>query len=87
MKHEQPDVTMLVSPEMNESMRVLIMSNGRQKKWTVLKHNCNQIYSRYGRMTTPLTHPSTGTIPRCGWCDQKLSDARETLSNLDLVEQ
>ena len=38
-------------------------------------------------MTTPLTHPSTDTIPRCGWCDQKLSDAQETLSNLDLVEQ
>ena len=68
-------------------MRVLIMSNGRQKKWTVLKSNCNQIYSRYGRMTTPLAHPSTDTIPRCGWCDQKLSDARETLLNLDLVEQ
>ena len=68
-------------------MRVLIMSNGRQKKWTVLKRSCNKIYSRYGRMTTPLTHPSTDTIPRCGWCDQKLSDARETLSNLDLVEE
>ena len=68
-------------------MCVLIMSNGRQKKWTVLKRSCNKIYSRYGRMTTPLTHPSTDTIPRCGWCDQKLSDARETLSNLDLVEE
>ena len=38
-----------------ESMHILIISNGRQKKWMVLKHNCNQIYSRYQRMTTPLT--------------------------------
>ena len=68
-------------------MRVLIISNGRQKKRPVLKGSYNQIYSRYGHTTTLLTHPSTDTIPGCGWCDQKLSDARETLSNLDLVGQ
>ena len=56
-------------------------SNGRQ---TVLKGSCNHIYSRYGRYDHSI---NTDTILGCGWCDQKLSDARETLSNLNLVEQ